>query len=190
MVITQTCEICQQYLLIWLKKRNPNYVVMTDDYHASLPRCHLFIMGAGWSLFQQAVRKVLWPCARHTPSFSLQIIHVFGLWEEAFYLEKPFKGPGPSANKDPEGNTAPNLDTITPNLWVCVYLSSFKLNILPGDWYHHTQRARHTSLLIWTWFQRYEYRLTKPLAMALVSDVPLAFRAGALAVCPPLSQAE
>lgn len=84
-----------------------------------------------WHLFQQAVRKDLWPFARHTPSFSLQIIPVFGLWEEAVYLKKPFKGPGRSVNNDHEGNAAPNLETITPG---CAYLASSKLNTLPGHW--------------------------------------------------------
>lgn len=144
-VISETCEICQTIFVDMTQKKNHNNVVMTDDNNTPFPCCHLFVIEAGWSLYQQAVRKGRWHFVRRTPPFCLQIIHIFGLWEEAVYVEKHLKGPRPSASKDPERKTVPNLNTNKPNLWVRVYLSWF------------------------LWIQRHEYRLAKPLAMALVS---------------------
>lgn len=91
-VITETCEICQT---IFVDMKNHNNVVMTDDNNTPFPCCHLFVIEAGWSLYQQAGRKGRWHFVRRTPPFCLQTIHIFGLWEEAVYVEKHLKGPRP-----------------------------------------------------------------------------------------------
>lgn len=114
---------------------------MTDDNNTPFPCCQLFVIEAGWSLHQQAVRKGRWHFVRRTPPFCLQIIHIFGLWEEAVYVEKHLKGPRPSASKDPERKTAPNLNTNKPNLWVCVYLSWFHL--ISKIWVQAREAPRH-----------------------------------------------
>lgn len=91
---------------------------MIDDNNASLPCCHLFIMGAGWSLFQQAVRKGRWPFAMHKPSFSLQIIHVLDCEGKRSTWRNPLK--------------VSFLDTGTHHTWRAKHTSD--LNLISKVW--------------------------------------------------------